>query len=315
MENNKPRDFFMHVATFAALYFIAIALITLLFTLIDYRLPDTLSNFFTDPYSGPVRFAIASLIILSPLFVWLMKRLQEDVRTNSERAKLSVRKWLTYITLFIAGFTAVGDLITLLYSFLGGSLPAAFALKALTLLTVAGAIFGYFFLDLKGFWNTHRTESWYAAYGFIALVVSSVLLGFAVLGSPITQRELRFDEERRASLDQIQSQVVGYWQSNAKLPEKIDDLNNPLQYLTLPTDPETGAGYEYKKTGNLSFEVCATFARASSITQKGEFYPSMPGLVGANNWKHDAGHICFARSINTDLTKPTQLPPRQVMIN
>jgi hypothetical protein len=317
MENNKPRDFFMHVTTFTVLYFIAIALVTLLFTLIDYRFPDVLQGYYGDPYSGPVRFGIAALIILSPLFVYLMKRIQNETRRAPERANLGVRKWLTYITLFIAGFTALGDAITLLYSFLGGSLAAPFMLKALTLFAVAGSAFAYFFLDLKGFWQERKEESNYAAIGFITLVISSIVLGFYVMGSPATQRDLRLDEERRMHLEQIQSQVVTYWQNNAVLPEEIEKLNNPLQYFTLPTDPETGESYTYA-TSTTGFELCATFARASSFERRGEYYPVMQGLKNADNWKHDAGTVCFAREIDIDLMKPVNagnLPTKEIFLN
>lgn len=314
MENNKPRDFFLHISTFTVLYFIAIALVTLIFTLIDYRFPDVLGYYYSDPYSGPVRFSIASLIILSPLFIVLMRRIQNEIRIHPERAALSIRKWLTYITLFLAGFTAVIDLITLLYSFLGGALPTAFLLKALTLLTISGAAFWYFFLDLKNFWQTHKRESEYAAYGFGVLVVSSIVMGFAVMGSPTVQRDIRLDEERRAHLEQIQSQVVNYWQNNETLPETTSQLNNPLFGFVAPTDPETGASYEYKTTGELSFDICATFTRESSVERKGEFYPTL-GLTDGTNWKHDAGRTCFTRTIDTTLIKPMQLPAKEVIIN
>jgi hypothetical protein len=321
--NNKPRDFFIHIATFASLYFTAIALITLLFTLVDYQFPDALQGYYSDPYSGPVRFAIASLIILAPLFVFLMRKLQEDIRRSPERNSLGIRKWFTYITLFIAGAAVVGDLITLLYSFLGGSLPSAFFLKALTLLAIAGAGFWYFFLDLKNFWQIHKAESQYAGLGFIVLIAGSILLGFFVMGSPSMQRDLRLDEERRQNLDAVQMQLVSYWQGNTKLPDTLDALNNPLQGFSVPTDPETGAAYEYKKKDEHSFEICTTFAQPLAHTQGGEYYPTMPGLTDASNWQHDAGHTCFARSVDTSLIKPTQpadaqptlMPVKEVKIN
>jgi hypothetical protein len=259
------------------------------------------------------------LIILSPLFVYLMKRIQGETRLAPERAKLPVRKWLTYITLFIAGFTALADAITLLYSFLGGALAAPFILKAVTLFTVAGAAFAYFFLDLKGFWQERKVESQYAAIGFVALVVSSIVIGFYVMGSPATQRDLRFDEERRMHLEQIQSQVVTYWQNNQKLPPSLSAFENALDWFVLPLDPETATLYEYTSTASTTFELCATFARASAYEQKGEFYPVMPGLKNASNWKHDAGRSCFTREIDTNLIKPfdgaTILPPKEIIIN
>lgn len=302
--SNKPRDFFVHLSAFAVLYFIVIALVTLLFTLIDYRFPDVLNNYYVDPYSGPVRFSIATLITLSPLFVYLMRKIQKETRANADRAKLGVRKWLTYITLFVAGATVAADVITLLYSFLGGSLATAFALKALTLFVLATVIFWYFFMDLRGYWLSKAKESWMVAYAFLGIIVASIALGFAVMGSPSAQRQIRFDEERRASLESIQSQVVSYWQNNQKLPTELSALDNPLQYFTVPTDPETGASYEYSVKDALSFEICATFARESSTERKGEYYPVSYGLKDGNSWKHDAGRTCFTRTIDTNLIKP-----------
>lgn len=310
MENtNKPRDFFLHVSAFVLLYFVAIAATILLFTLIDYRFPDSLASFYGDPYSGPVRFAIASLIILSPIFAVLMHTIQKEARIAPARAQLGVRKWLTYITLFLAGATVIVDLITLLNSFLGGALATAFALKALTLMTIAGAGFGYFFLDLRGYWQSHIKESQYARIAFLASVALSIVVGFATLGSPATQRDLRFDAERLSSLSMIQGQVVMYWQQNQKLPDSLEELNNPLYGFSVPTDPaDRETPYSYEKKGDLSFELCATFARESSGQMMGEYYPMMQGLKNANEWQHDAGTQCFQREIDTDLIKPIDSP-------
>jgi len=319
MENtNKPRDFFLHVSAFVVLFSIAIAATTLLFTLIDYRFPDTLSGYYGDPYSGSVRFAIASLIILSPIFVVMMRMIQKETRQNPLRAQMGVRKWLTFITLFIAGATVVGDAIVLLNSFLGGSLPTAFALKALSLFIIAGAGFGYFFMDLRGYWQTHAVESRYAAMGFLGAIVTAIVMGFLTLGSPAAQRDIRLDIERVNSLMSIQYQVVNYWQQNEKLPETLDELKNPLSGFSVPIDPETGKEFTFKKTGDLSFEICADFARASSGEMLGEYYPEMTGLKGGDEWSHEVGETCYSREIDTDLIKPftpTSLPTKEIILN
>jgi hypothetical protein len=316
MENtNKPRDFFLHVSAFVVLYFIAVAAAILHFTLIDVRFPDVLLTYYSDPYSGPVRFAIASLIILSPIFVILMRLIQKEARQTPDRAKLGVRKWLTYITLFLAGMTVVIDLITLLNSFLGGALPTAFALKATTILIIAGLGFGYFLLDLRGYWQAHALESRYAAIGFSAAVVFSVVLGFLTLGSPATQRDIRLDATRVSDLALIQSQAVSYWQQNSKLPENSEELANPIYGISIPVDPLTGEAYEYTVKGDTSFEMCATFARESGETMKGEYYLEMSGIKGSNDWEHGVGKTCFTRTIDTDLIKPITLPSKEIIIN
>lgn len=316
---NKPRDFFLHISSFVALFFIAIAAITLHFTLIDYKFPDPLSNYFTDPYSGPVRFAIASLIILTPIAAYFMRTIHKEARQTPERAKLGVRRWLTYITLFIAGATVTGDLIVLLNSYLGGSLPTAFLLKAVVLLLVAGIGFGYFYLDLKGYWLSNARDSRYAGIGLLVAVAASVVLGFMTLGSPSVQRDIRLDTERTAALMSIQSLVVQYWQQNEKLPLTLGELENPLYGVQMPLDPETKESYAYEVTGDLSFKLCATFARESAEEKLGEYYALMPGIKHGNEWTHMAGTVCFNREIDTDLIKPittpTTLPLKEVPVN
>jgi len=60
-----------------------------------------------------------------------------------------VRKWLTYLTLFIAATVLIGDLITLVYNALGGELTTRFLLKVLTVAVIAGGTFGYYLWDLR----------------------------------------------------------------------------------------------------------------------------------------------------------------------
>jgi hypothetical protein len=322
MENkNTPRDFIMHVATFGVLYFIVIAFITLVFTLIDVTFLDTLlGGYSADTYSGSVRFAIATLVILTPLFVYLMKRIQNDARRDPLRTNLPVRRWLTYITLFIAGATVATDLIVLLYSFLGGALPTPFALKSLVILAVAGVTFWYFIKDLHGFWTTRKVEGTYMSYGFVGTIIASLVLGFMALGSPTTQRELRMDEERIMHLSTIQSQIVNYWQQNNTLPKELSLLNNDIYGMRIPLDPETNTEYAYTVTGDTSFELCTDFTRPSSERIEGEYYPSY-GFSGDTSWKHGSGPTCFARTIDTNLIKPFMVPsgataqPKTIEIN
>jgi uncharacterized membrane protein YraQ (UPF0718 family) len=65
-------------------------------------------------------------------------------------ARLSpVRRWLTYLTLFLASTALVCDTITLVYHLLGGEITLRFLLKVLVVAAIAGAIFGYYLSDLR----------------------------------------------------------------------------------------------------------------------------------------------------------------------
>ncbi len=77
-----------------------------------------------------------------------MKISRELLSTPSGRAS-GIRRWLTYITLFIAAGIIIGDLISLLYRFLGGELTLRFILKSLVAGTIAGTLFVYYLGGLR----------------------------------------------------------------------------------------------------------------------------------------------------------------------
>lgn len=305
-EKNTPRDFFLHAGAFITLYFGAIALLTLLFGLINFKFQDQIfGNYgYYDPYSGPMRFAIASLIILVPITVYLFHLIQGETRKQPERKSLGVRKWLTYITLFIAGATVIGDLIVLLTSFLGGTLAAPFFLKVLAILVVMGVGFAYFMLDIKGYWLDRATESRAVAAGVGIAVLASIVGGMMLIGSPMTQREIRLDAQQVQELSYIQSGIVSYWQQTGKLPVSLEELNNDFIQGPYPSGVEGRPEYTYETRGNLSFALCAIFAEPSASNAY-----AREEMLGQNeNWEHEEGQTCFERTIDPKLMQPKPQP-------
>ena len=93
-----------------ALYASAVSLLNLLFEIINASFPDAL-NFSYDRFSSGMRWSIASLLIVFPLYIFLSWFINKDLTANPPKKNLGVRKWLTYLTLFIAGVTIITDLI------------------------------------------------------------------------------------------------------------------------------------------------------------------------------------------------------------
>lgn len=60
-----------------------------------------------------------------------------------------LRKWLTYLTLFVAGMALVGDTAVLIYNMLGGELTIRFLLKVTAIAIIAGGMFWYFIGDMR----------------------------------------------------------------------------------------------------------------------------------------------------------------------
>lgn len=314
-ENLKttPKDFFFQIGSIIGLYVSAGSLIALLYQLIDYAFPDNLA-YYGDPYSAGIKFAIASLIVIFPLYLYLGRTLQKDFSLNPEKRNLAIRKWLVYFTLFVATIVIVGDLIALINTFLGGEITTRFILKVLAVFVVAGLVFGYYLSDIRRPENTARNIKIFGA-GASLLVIASIVLGFVVMGSPTTQRKLRFDSMRVSHLEQIQWQTINYWQNKGKLPETLKDLEDPISGFVAPVDPMTEKPYEYKVLDKEKFELCATFElptpdlKGRGPTGSRDVYYS-DGIVSGDNWKHEAGEQCFERTIDKDLYPIDKVPVR-----
>jgi hypothetical protein len=290
-----PKDFFLWVGAMVALYWSATSLILLIFEYIDRLFPSNL-DYWVDPYSGTIRFAMASLIIVFPMYLFLTRTLNRELRVMPEKKELWVRKWLIFLTLFVAGGALVIDLIVLINEFLGGDLEMRFVFKVATVFVVIGAVFLYYLLDLRGKWEQEPVRA--KMVGTVAglVVLGSIVSGFFIIGLPTDQRDLRFDQERVNDLQSIQWQIIDFWQTKERLPNTLDELSDPLVGFIVPTDPETGEGYDYNTGENLSFELCAVFTRESnSIKQERRVYDEL-----SENWKHPSGRYCFKRTVDPE---------------
>lgn len=281
-----------------------ISFLTLIFQYINVLFPDPLE--YVDPFSGAIRFSMAALIIVFPLYVFLTRKVNEDIRHNQEKKELGIRKWLIYLTLFIAGATIVVDLIVLINSFLQGDLTVRFLLKVLSVLVVASAVFGYYISDLRGRWEENEKGSKTIAWISGVVVLVSVIAGFFIIGSPFEARENRFDRQKVQDLQSIQWQVVNYWQRTETLPETLDDLKEPLSGFMVPVDPQTGEPYTYRVLGDRSFELCATFNNSDETDAP--IAPFRYGYEFGGNWEHGEGEECFERTIDPELYPPYEKP-------
>lgn len=304
-----PKDFFLWAGAMVALFGSIISFITLLFGYIDYVFPDPLeySYYYSDPFSGGIRFSMAALIVLVPVAIALMRVIRKEIAADSSKTDLWVRRWALFLTVFVAGAAIVIDLITLVNYFLGGELTTRFLLKAGVVLLVAGGAFLHFLADIRGYWSMNAPKAKLVGYAAGIAVLAAIVSGFFIIGTPSEMRLMRFDSQKVADLQNVQWQIISYWQQKEVLPENITDIEDPLSGWMLPKDPQGAEyAYTYKKTGPLSFELCATFNNETMTQGEASIarptYP-YPGPDG-ENWQHGAGDACFERTID-----PERYPP------
>lgn len=312
-----PKDFFLWIGAMLALYVGVFNYIALVWDYINYAFPDPL-QYYIDPYQSGISWEMASLIVLSPLFLVLMWFIHREIQRDSSRAGTWVRRWALYLTLFIAAVTIAADLIWVLYVFLNGTdITERFFLKALVVLFVAAVGFMHFIADLWGYWEKFPARNRSVAYATATLVVVTIIAGFFIVGTPQQARLYRFDEQKVSDLQNIQLQVVSYWQAKQKLPASLTDLNSSLNGSSVPADPQSNLSYEYSVKGKLSFELCATFnaqmqGQSSAMRTAPVMAPTPYGAKGTpvqDNWQHGAGRVCFERTIDPAFYPPFNQKP------
>src|SRR3989344_4288259 len=166
----------------AGLYVSAGTFLSLVFGLVDAYLPDPLTSR-SDPAIG-IRWPLAKLTVVFPVYAWGARFLVKDAAVNAWKGELRVRKWLIYVTLFAAAVLIIGDLVSLLYNFLGGELSGRFLLKTLAVFAAGAAVFVYYLYDLRRRAEEFSPKMKVFVIATIAVVAAVVVTGFVTAGSP-----------------------------------------------------------------------------------------------------------------------------------
>jgi hypothetical protein len=140
------REAFLYLVMFSTLYFAAWNLGSLLFAFIDRAFPEDNRGFNLIDIQ---RWSSAAVIIGFPVFLLLARYTNKQLELNPFKRLSPARRWLTYLTLFLASAALLGDITTLIYNLLGGDLTIRFVLKILVVALIAGSCFAYYLLDLR----------------------------------------------------------------------------------------------------------------------------------------------------------------------
>ncbi len=145
----SPRDAFFYLLSFSTLATWSWAAGSLFFHFIDRWFYDPIftGNAVFATYEVPSR--MAAILIAYPLYLFLMRSITQATNANPERLQSPVRKWLTYIALLFAAGFLIGDAITFLEYLLRGELSSRFLAKVVTVLFLAGGIFGYYLHSVR----------------------------------------------------------------------------------------------------------------------------------------------------------------------
>lgn len=293
------REAFLYLVLFAALYSAAISFGNVTFVLINRAFADVA---FTPPAAVSaemLRWGLAWLVISFPAFLLIQRQVGRRLQADPELRSSRIRKWLTYLTLFVAAAVLAGDLIALVFFALGGELAVKFLLKVAVVAAISGSVFGFYFRDLRQDEGHEgeveegaqpsRLPAVFAGASAVA-VVAAVVLGLVAVGSPGRARERGLDVARVDNLRAIVHGIDVYWERNGSLPRSLDALVGERDIdVPLISDPQTGEPYSFRVTGEKGYQLCATFSLDAPDDRASlRVYPYRERF-----WRHAAGSHCF----------------------
>jgi hypothetical protein len=308
----SAREAFLYLVLFATLYATAFNTGAVLFAFLDRAMPDASNRWESaERATAAARGATAGLIIGFPIFLMLSSVIGRSIRRDPEKRVSKIRKWLTYLTLFVAAMVMIGDLTFLVSRLLSGELPGRVLLKTLVVLAISGMVFSHYLADLRADEregsgrSLPRVPPWLAA----ALVAAVLGVGLVMSGSPIRERQRRLDAERVSDLQAISSHVTSWTREHRRLPASLDELAaDPTASNMRFRDPLTGRPYEYRPLGGRAYELCGVFDTADSADTDSRDRPGGPSRF----WAHGPGRGCYRLEVpaNVPLSGP---PPTKAL--
>jgi hypothetical protein len=297
MQNKHNAKYaFYYLLSFAALIFVGVSVGMIVYGIIDKTVPDALTSYMGS-YDAQLKFAISALIIATPIFYLLSNLILKGLRKGEIEKDSGVRRWLTYFILLVSSLIILGVLISVINSFLSGELTSRFILKAITVFIISGAAFSFYFYDIRRD-DLMKKDVVIRIFSIISLIliIAAFIAAFFFVESPKTARARRLDQIVANNISSLESGVNSYYDVSKKLPDNLDELKTVSNVYIDPNsliDPETRVMIVYKKTGDKSFEFCATFRTDSTKDSDGNggVNYAMPSGIGTSN--HGAGYQCI----------------------
>lgn len=135
----SAREAFLYLLLFTSAYMSVTGLGTILYQLINLIFPDfeAYGDWVADKREA-LRWGMAILIVFLPTYLLLDRHIERLKRTDPTHGRSSVRRSLTYLTLYVAATVLLFDGGYLVYKFLNGELVTRILLKCFVVAGLAG---------------------------------------------------------------------------------------------------------------------------------------------------------------------------------
>jgi hypothetical protein len=298
MKNNNAKYAFLYMFSLVALLFMSLATGQVIFQAINKFITDVALPNANNFNSDLLKMAISALIISIPIYYLVMRYLSKSLVKGELDKESAIRRWLIYFILFVSSVVMIIWLIVTIGSFLNGELTTKFILKAITAIAISGIIFSYYFYDVKR--DDIKAKDKVILIYLIAtlvLTIGSLIFSFFFVESPTAARARKHDEQVLNQFTELDSAFNTYYTKFNKLPDTLVAGLSETPYLTVDKykDPASSKPYEYKKTANDSYELCADFQTDNRDVKDQAIY------AYADRWPHATGYQCIKqKALNFD---------------
>jgi type II secretory pathway pseudopilin PulG/uncharacterized membrane protein (DUF485 family) len=300
VKSNAAKFVFFYLLHLVSLGFMTVSFGIILFQIINKYVADVIAAYSGSYDESALKFAISALLVSAPIYYGISWLLQKSLRLGELKKDSAVRRWLTYLIMFVSFLIFIGWLIAFVNNFLNGEVTMKFVLKTISVLAIAATVFGFYFYDVRRAVVDNVKDKVLRIFFFasLAAVIIVFVASFFVAESPNASRSRILDEQTINNFYMIDSCADQYYREKKELPANFAAMKADCSYLTPDSlqDSQTGESFVYSITGATTYQICANF-RTSNIGKENNLQGAYPAAPGANNSFHDAGYQCLKRQV------------------
>ncbi len=313
---NAAKFVFLYLTHLVSLVFMAISFGMIIFQAINKFIEDPVNLYSAFYQEDALRFGIAALLVFSPVYYVVSKFIYKALFNGEIKRDSGIRRWLTYLILFVSFLVFAGYLVGFIISFLSGELTIKFLLKVISVIVIAATVFSFYLYDIMRKETEGKKDKVVKIYFYatLAAVVIAFVGAFFVAGNPATTRAKKLDDDILQKFNNIDNCVDQYYREKKVMPQNIDEIKNDCSYLLDESlkDKVTGKAFEYRLKEGKAYELCAEF-RSSNKNEQPKPYYSAPDMKSNI---HDSGWQCLERKVYyVDTSTEKNIVPEPVLID